>query len=172
MDASELKMPALERGRIYRREDLVGEICVDSEGTNDWNLVTVNFPFQISGPFQHDALNSRLDEQMLVQYDVLPLSEFETQLQALEDSYRKDDELRENGTAPSCIGFRPEKDEDRIQRVLEKLARGETIYSVFIQQNDPQRRIIEGRHRAVALRRLRWGQLPVLLVGYRDWFVS
>ena len=47
---------------------------------------------------------------------------------------------------------------------------GRPFYPVFLQQNDPRRRIIEGMHRAVALLQLESPCLPAFLTGYRNWF--
>jgi hypothetical protein len=167
MEIVELKMPSLEPGRIYQAEDLVDHLYVDGDGTSDYNLTSQQFPFKKSaGRLVHDALSSRPNEAMVVRYQVLALSDFNTQLRDLEQLFERGDAQRDAGT----VIRRREKECDRVQIIADKLLRGEVIYPVFIQQNDPYRRIIEGNHRAVALYRLGWNQLPVLFAGYADWF--
>ncbi len=106
MDVIKLKMPGLKRGKIYRREDLLDHICVDREGSNDFDVASLHFTFKLSGRFEHDALSFRLNERMLAQYEVLKLSEFDDQLGALEGTFKKNDALRDSGTALPVPGFR------------------------------------------------------------------
>jgi hypothetical protein len=170
MDAVKLKMPELEEGRVYQREDVLGYICVDGEGRSDYDLTNLHFPLKVGENHEQDPLSHLADERMLLQYRILPLVEFEGQLEGVEASFAENDSLRDKGAALPPLGFRPERDTDRTRRIIDKLLCGAVIYPVFIQKNDPQRRIIEGNHRALALKQLRWRQLPAFLVGYRNWF--
>jgi ribosomal protein S18 acetylase RimI-like enzyme len=78
---------------------------------------------------------------------------FETQVRELEATFNSHEEHRR-----------------RVQAIVEILLDGRPFYPVFLQQNDPRRRIIEGMHRAVALLQLESPCLPAFLTGYRNWF--
>ena len=65
-----------------------------------------------------------------------------------------------------------EDDRDRVGDVVDALRAGNYFFPVLIHQNDPQRQIKEGMHRAVALRQLRGPTIAAFLVGYADWFAS
>jgi hypothetical protein len=132
--------------------------------------MTLHFPWRDSGPFKHDSKRYRLGEPVLLQFRVFSLIEFDAQLQGFERRFNEHDALRDQGRSIESLAWRPERDRDRVQKIMEKLESGESIFPVFVQQNDPQRRIVEGMHRAVAVRLLGGEKLPVFLAGYRDWF--
>jgi len=163
----DLQMPVLEEGRIYSRDEVKDYICVDNEGSNDFNLMFAHFPRNLN-TFEFDLEQYRRDEAAFLQYQVFSLGNFAGQIQEIQVAFDKLDALRQQGKELR----RPEMDRDRVRLIIEKLQRREMIYPVFIQKNDPQRRIIEGMHRIVALWQLGSPHFPAYLVGYRDWFLS
>ena len=90
---------------------------------------------------------------MVLQYQVFPLAEFSQQIEEFESLYAGIDAERK-----------------RIEAIVELYRNGAMTYPVFLQQNDPKRRIIEGTHRSVALRRCGSLYLPTFVAGYRNWF--
>jgi ribosomal protein S18 acetylase RimI-like enzyme len=146
-----LRMPKLEEGRVYRKEE-VAEYIGLQDGSSDYNVAVIHFPRNLK-TWEHDFRGWRAEEEVLLQYQVYPLADFEDQLRDLEEGFNKD-----------------EKHRRRVQAIADILLQGQPVFPVFMQQNDPQRRIIEGMHRAVALKQLESPCLPAFLTGYRNWF--
>ena len=170
MDTIKMHLPDLQEGSIYQQADVRDYIYIDSDGCSDYDLTAQNFPLSVGEKLEADLLSCRQNEKMFVEYQVFPILELEDELQKLEERFKRNDAKRDEGTTKFSPGFRMEKERDRVQRIVEMLLRGDVIYPVFIQKNDPHRRIIEGGHRALAIKQLGWGQLPTFLAGYRDWF--
>lgn len=146
-----LNMPKLEEGRVYRRAEVESYIGLQT-GTSDFDVVDLHFPRHLE-TWQHDGRGWRDGEEMLLQYQVFPMAEFKPQLWELADTFS-----------------RHEEHQGRVEAIVEVLTSGKPVFPVFLQQNDPQRRIIEGMHRAVALFHLGSPCLPAFLTGYLNWF--
>jgi GNAT superfamily N-acetyltransferase len=144
-------MPRLDEGRVYHRAE-VEQYIGKQDGTSDYDVAAIHFPRNLQ-TWVHDFRGWRDGEEMLLQYQVYPMAEFKEQLGGLEKAFDRHDEHH-----------------NRVQAIVEALLGGERFYPVFIQQNDSQRRIIEGMHRAVALVQLESFCLPAFLTGYRNWF--
>lgn len=147
-----LNMPKLDEGRIYRRAEVESYIGMQ-DGTSDFDVVNAHFPRSLE-TWHADCLGWRDDEEMLLQYHVYPLVKFKQQIVELANTFDQFEDHR-----------------NRIDAVVETFLRGELVYPVFLQQNDPQQRIIEGMHRSVALLQLGCPCLPVFLTGYGNWFM-
>lgn len=146
-----LNMPRLEEGRIYRRAEVENYVGTQTD-TSDFGVVDLHFPRNLE-TWQHEGRAWRDGEEMLLQYHVYPMAEFKPQLWELADTFS-----------------RHEGEQSRVEAIVDILTRGEPVYPVLMQQNDPQRRIIEGMHRAVALFHLGSPCIPAFLTGYRNWF--
>jgi GNAT superfamily N-acetyltransferase len=145
-------MPKLEEGRVYRRAE-VEQYLGEQDGTSDFIIVaTLPFPRHLD-TWQTDVRGWRPDEEILLQYRVYPVADFGGQLREREATFHAHEEHRR-----------------RVQAIVELLLAGSPVYPVILQENDPQRRIIEGRHRGVALWQLESPYLPAFLTGYRNWF--
>ena len=146
-----IQMPKLDEGRVYRRAE-VEQYLGKQDGTSDYDVAALHFPRNLQ-TWEHDFRGWRDAEEMLLQYRVYPMADFEEQFRELEEA------------------FTPHADHRRrIQAIVEVLLDGKPFYPVLLQQNDPRRRIIEGMHRAVALLQLESPCLPAFLTGYRNWF--
>lgn len=147
-----LRLPDLEDGRVYRQQQ-VAEYIGFQDGSSDFNVVFSHFPRDLK-TFESAVVSpERVGEEMFLQYRTFALSAFIAQIRRLETLF-----------VPL------EKDLSRIETIEEKLLSGDCVFPVFIQHNDPQRRIIEGMHRCVALFRLQSPVLPTFVTGYREWF--
>jgi GNAT superfamily N-acetyltransferase len=147
----QIQMPTLKDGRVYCRAEVEQYLCKQA-GTGDYDVEALAFPRNLE-TWQTDLMAFRHGEEMLLQYRVFPIADFESQIQDLADVFTH----RADHT-------------QRIHTIVEILSDGRPFYPVFLQQNDPQRRIIEGMHRAVAVLRLACPCLPAFLTGYRNWF--
>jgi hypothetical protein len=147
----QLNMPKLDEGRIYRRAEVESYIG-KQDGTSDFDVVKAYFPRSLE-TWHTDGRGWRDGEEMLLQYGVYPLAGFNHQILELADTFGQFDEHRKG-----------------IEIIVEAFLRGDLVYPVFLQQNDPQQRIIEGMHRSVALWQLGCPCLPVFLTGYGNWF--
>lgn len=146
-------MPQLEVGRVYRRtevEDYIGY----QDGTSDFDIVGLHFPKCVD-TWQSGRGGWRNGQEMLVQYKVFSTAELRPQIQDLADVFAH---LTE--------------EQRRVELIIERLLNGESAFPVFMQQNDPQRRITEGKHRSVALMQLNSEFVPTFLTGYQDWFAK
>jgi len=146
-----LNMPWLEEGRIYQQSEVEDYIGFQT-GTSDFVLVEQHFPRNLE-TWEHDGLGWRDGEEMLLRYLVYPMTEFMNQLWELADTFAMHEEHQK-----------------RVDKIIKHLTDGEWVFPVFLQQNDPQKRIIEGMHRAVALFHLESHCIPTFLSGYGNWF--
>jgi hypothetical protein len=146
-----LNMPKLGEGQIYRRAEVERYIGTQ-DGTSDFDVAKAHFPRSLES-WHTDCRGWRDDDEMLLQYQVYPLARFKQQIVGLAKTFEQFDEHR-----------------NRIEAVVEIFKRGDLVYPVFLQQNDPQQRIIEGMHRSVALLQLECPCLPAFLTGYGNWF--
>jgi hypothetical protein len=145
-----LRLPELTTGRIYRRHEVEGYFG-DQQGSSDYDIVRVGFPRNL------DTFSCTLegwqDDELLLQYVLVPSETLETQRVMLESQFR---EVPEH--------------EARVQIIELLLRKGGTAFPVFFQQNDRFSRVLEGNHRLVALLRLKSPVVPAFRVGYPDWF--
>jgi len=149
----QLAMLHLEVGKVYDEAE-VRHLFVDhGQGSTDWGRVRVRFPWPLDDPQGHDHENFRADDEMVVQYAELPVSELAEQIRELQITFAGKPEER-----------------DRIEVIKQKYANGEPVFPVFVQSNDRQYRICEGMHRIVALAECGARIVPVFKTGYRDWF--
>jgi GNAT superfamily N-acetyltransferase len=146
-----IHMPNLEEGRIYRRVEVEAYIG-NQTGTSDYDVAAAHFPRNLQ-TWETDFRGWRDGEEMVLQYQIFPLSVFKKKLWELESTFARHDEHQK-----------------RVEVIVKCLRRGEPVYPVFLQENDLERRIIEGNHRAVALLQLESHCLPAFLTGYRNWF--
>ena len=146
-----IQMPLLEEGRIYRRSDVTSYIGTQT-GTSDFDVMALHFPRNLV-TWEHDGRGWRDGEEVVLQYQVFPMAALKEQIWQLEESFCKRDDHRK-----------------RIEEIVESLLGGSPVYPVLMQENDPQRRIIEGMHRAVALMQIESHCIPAFLAGYRNWF--
>ena len=150
-----LRMPLLEDGRVYSRDEVAGYIGSHC-GKCEYDFVLLGFPRDICDwelGLDHDRY--RAGEAMVLQYRVFAIAEFIDQLREKKKRYQ------------ARAG-----EWQRVRETVERLSRGEPVYPVYLQQNDPLKRIIEGNHKAVALLELGSQQLPAFVTGYRDWFIQ
>jgi len=146
-------LPLLEEGRIYHRAE-VEQYIGKQGGSSDYDVMAIHFPRSLDG-MDCDLEFYRPDEVVLLQYRVFPLSELASQIRGLELLFESHNAHRE-----------------RVETIKRLLANGSAVYPLFIQQNDPKRRIVEGMHRAVAMLQLGSPCVPAFLTGYRDWFAD
>lgn len=146
-----IQMPLLEEGRIYRRSDVTSYIGTQT-GTSDFDVMALHFPRNLV-TWEHDGRGWRDGEEVVLQYQVFPMAALKEQIWQLEESFCQRDDHRK-----------------RIDEIVEYLLSGSPVYPVLMQENDPQRRIIEGMHRAVALMQIESHCIPAFLAGYRNWF--
>jgi GNAT superfamily N-acetyltransferase len=147
-----ISVPKLEDGRIYGRTEVEQYIGTQS-GTSDFDVMASHFPRNLQ-TWEHNPRGWRPDEEILLQYQVLPISVFEGQLLKLDEEFSRNEDHRK-----------------RVEAIVSCLLDGARVYPVFLQENDFERRIIEGMHRSVALHRLNSRCLPAFLTGYQNWFV-
>jgi hypothetical protein len=166
----DLILPDLKEGEIYQHEEVRQYIHVDQEVNSDYWIMVQHFPWEVTGRFDHDGLRYRRDEPVLLQYRLFPLTDFDTQLRQLQGTFDQHDAWRDRGECVQSAFWKKELDRARVEKIVEKLMSGEPVYPVFVQQDDPQRRILEGMHRTIAVQQLGGTVLPVFLAGYRDWF--
>ncbi len=150
-------LPNLEEGRIYRRDE-VSEYIGEQTGSCDYNVFKSGFPIDIETR-KDDHKRYRGDKEILLQYTVLPMSTLVQQIRKNEKTYSQDS----NET-------RRIEHLDRIEKIQELLIKGDPVFPVFIQMDDPQHDIREGTHRSIALLRLNSPVVPAFLAGYPDWF--
>jgi ribosomal protein S18 acetylase RimI-like enzyme len=148
-----VRMPKLEEGKVYHREEVAPYIGTQSD-RSDFDVAALHFPRNLR-TWEADVLAWRDREEILLQYMVFDLTEFKEQIRAIETDYMKREDHRE-----------------RVEAIVEKLMQGNPFYPVLMQQNDLQRRIIEGQHRSIALLRLESECLPTFLMGYGNWFTE
>ena len=148
-----VRSPKLEEGRVYHREEVV-EYIGDQSGTSDFDVMKSHFPRSLDC-WEADPRAWRDGEEILLQYRVFPMEDFKEQMRSLEKTYMQHDSERQ-----------------RVDAIVETLQSGKPLFPVLMQRDDPQRRISEGYHRAVALWWLESACLPAFLAGYRNWFTE
>jgi GNAT superfamily N-acetyltransferase len=146
-----INMPQLEEGRIYKRSEVESYIGTQT-GTSDFDVMALHFPRNLD-TWEHDGRGWRDGEEIVLQYRVFPMAELKPQIWLFEESFRQQENHRQ-----------------RVERIVEVLLGGNPVYPVFMQENDPQRRIIEGMHRSVALMQIESHCIPAFLAGYLNWF--
>jgi predicted GNAT family acetyltransferase len=146
-----IHMPLLDEGRIYRRSEVERYIGTQT-GTSDYDVMALHFPRSLE-TWEHDGRGWRDGEEIVLQYRVFPMADLKPQIGQLEEALRQREDHRR-----------------RIDKIVELLLRGSQVFPVFMQENDPQRRIIEGMHRAIALVQIESHCIPAFLAGYRNWF--
>ncbi len=145
-------MPRLEEGRVYHRQEVEDYIGWQT-GTSNFDVMKAHFPRSLD-TFEHNQRGWRNGEEILLQYRVFTVEDaLKAQIQSLVQLF-----------------MQHEAEWKRVDVISEMLQRGNTVYPVLMQQDDPQRRIIEGNHRAAALYTLECSCLPAFLAGYRNWF--
>jgi hypothetical protein len=150
-----LTMPNLEIGNLYCEAE-VRHLFVDhGGGSTDWGRVKVRFPWRLDDPRNDDMERFRSNDEMVVQYEELPITAILEQIRHLQ----------------SVFEAKP-MERQRIEAIKDKYGRNEPVYPVFLQGNDSQNRISEGMHRAVALLESGATIIPIFRTGYRDWFRS
>ena len=142
-----LKMPDLIEGSTYTLEEAKPYVAED-----DLKLIQIGFPKSIKNWPNEDLLQWRSNEPILFEYRKVLILEFESQIQEYYRLYQK------------SVGH-----DERVRSIIKKLERGETAYPVFVQKNDPQLRISEGMHRAVAMWLLKAQFIPTFLTKYKCW---
>jgi hypothetical protein len=149
----QLKMPGLNVGKIYHESDVKHLFVDHGGGSTDWGRVKVRFPWRLDDLRSDDMEKFRRDDEMVVQYTEAPIAELSKQIHGLQ---------RDFSTIP--------EERRRIDAIKATYAGGELVFPVFVQSNDPQQRICEGMHRAVALLECGAETIPMFRTGYRDWF--
>jgi hypothetical protein len=142
-----IRLPPLQIGKTYKASDLTQMLSED-----ELERASIGFPSDIQQWPNTDILRYRPDEEIVFDYVVMPIGVLRPQIVDLRRLFRT-----------------KEDDWCRVRRIKELLERGEVAWPVFIQKNDPEKRITEGMHRSVAMLQLSIGQLPVLLSKYQDW---
>jgi hypothetical protein len=148
-----ITMPKLEEGRLYHREE-VGDYLGFQTGSSNFDVAALRFPKNLL-TWEDDPLAWRNGEEILLQYQVFPMDALKSQVRSLDATF-----------------WELEAERKRVEAIIEILHNGEPLFPVLMQQNDPQRRVIEGMHRSVALLRLESPCLPAFLMGYRAWFTE
>lgn len=139
-----VKFPELEEGRVYHRKE-VAEYIGDQRGSSDFDVMKAHFPRSLDN-FEYDPKAWRDGEEILIQYRVFQMKDFKERMWSLADTYRKHD-----------------SEWQRVDAIVKTLQSGKPLFPVLMQQNDTQRRICEGHHRAVALLWLESYCLPAFL---------
>ena len=146
-------MPKLEEGRVYHREEVADYIAAQ-DGSSDFDVMAIHFPWSLDG-FQHNPSGCRDGKEILLQYRVFLMEDLIPQVWSLIETYRQH-----------------EAEWQRVEAIVRLLEDGAPFFPVMLQQNDPQRRIVEGNHRAAAMRWHGGDCLPAFLAGYRNWFTE
>ncbi len=70
----------------------------------------------------------------------------------------------------SCRASYPNfpKEEKRMRKILRQLQKGEPAFPVFVEDGDPHRFILEGRHRIVAFKEYGLTTVPVTFAAKRN----
>ena len=139
-------LPDLEPGRTYKRTELAHLVPED-----DLLQATNCFPTDIECWPIKDIQLWRRDGEVLFEYTEMDIRDALIDIQTLWRDFERRPDHR----------IRVEK----IKRLLET---EKPAWPVFIQKNDPHKRIVEGRHRSVAMMELLVPRLPVLLSKYAD----
>jgi hypothetical protein len=147
-----LRMPELVIAQIYQEADVKHLVLDHGKGSTDWGRVRVRFPWPLDDWLGHDHENFRHDEEMVVQY-------WEFQIANLEEQIRE-----------RQADFAQRGERQKIEAILRLYENGEPVFPVFMQSNDPQQRICEGMHRAVALFESGSLKLPAFRTAYPSWF--
>jgi hypothetical protein len=147
----ELSLPRLETGRVYHRNEVDPYISYQT-GASNFDIVYLQFP-RFLETWDSDLWQCRNGEEMLLQYQLFDMDGLEQAIKKLEAIFDSHEEHRR-----------------RVENIGQVLSTGAPVFPAFMQQNDPQYRIIEGMRRAVALLRLGSRTLPTFLMGYSDWF--
>ena len=142
-----IKMPELEVGRTYSCHEVM-----EYQAPNDFSKVMVRFPYQDIDKPETDLLRYRPDEEMVLEFAVVPVAGFARQLDLCLSN------LVEN-----------KADQERVQTILTILGERGIAYPVLVQKGDLQHRIREGNHRLVALLQLNVNCIPVFFMKYPDW---
>jgi GNAT superfamily N-acetyltransferase len=145
-------IPELEEGRVYHAEEVAKYIGTQS-GTSDFVVAGLHFPKNLK-TWEHDCTAWRDREEILLQYKVFAIEEFKLQFWERAECMKRSGEW------------------ERVERIVEILEKGDPLFPVLMQKNDPQHRIIEGHHRSIALLWLGSNCLPAFLLGYKNWFME
>jgi hypothetical protein len=143
----DIKLPPLEVGRTYRAVEVAAHVAED-----DLEIAILGFPRDLARWPHADMLSYRPDEEVLFDYDIWDISLIRPQVEDLRVTFKGVPEQWE-----------------RVSRIMGRFERGEAAYPIFVQLNDPERRICEGMHRAVAMLELGVSRVPVLQAKYGDW---
>lgn len=142
-----LRLPDLRPGVTYTFQEVEPFVAAD-----DLRLVNVGFPKHLEEWPSEDILGYRPNEPVLLEYHVLPIQVLE---QTILEWHKLFDESQDH--------------KGRVAEIANRLQGGEMALPVFVQKNDPHKRIVEGFHRAVAMWLLNSAEVPVLYTKYADW---
>ena len=146
-------MPDLTVGQLYSQAEVQHLFVDHGGGSTDWGRVKVRFPWPLDDQDGHDHENFRGDDEMVVQYVELPIAELLGQIHELKRTF----------------AARPDECQ-KIEVIKGMYAKGAPVFPIFVQSNDPQQRICEGMHRAVALLECGSETISAFRTGYRGWF--
>lgn len=87
-------------------------------------------------------------KNLTFRFDKLPVKIIKKQIQEMYFSYEEFSE-----------------DEDRTDKIIEEVNDSGKLYPIFIEENDPNYFVMEGRHRMVAMWKLGYRKIPVMFVS-------
>ena len=82
-----IQTPRLEEGRVYRRAE-VEQYLGKQDGTSEYDVAAIHFPRNLE-TWQTDLMAWRNSEEMLLQYQIYPMADFEEQLRELEEVFTR-----------------------------------------------------------------------------------
>jgi hypothetical protein len=137
-----MKLPDLQTGRTYTHDEVRAYLVATEP--DDWVKAAQHWL-----PKDRDrGLRLHDDEPMRVEYTLMPTCE-------LEPFIKK--------RLETCLSKRADY-EDRVQDILKLIEGGAVAFPVFVPGDDPERKIFEGMHRAVAFWRHGAKLIPVFLM--------
>jgi hypothetical protein len=148
------KMPTLIVGRVYEQAE-IREYMGEQQGSDEFGVLKANFHRDINDWPNHARPNREFlrNERILFEYQIFPLCELANQARAFEEAFRPHQEH-----------------EERIEAIVRRVRSGDFQWPVYIQKDDPKRRLFEAFHRLIAFLRLDAPSVPVFLVGWHSWF--